>query len=433
VPFEPLTHEVAAKVVDKELGKLLTRRGLRERNTFVYAGSAVRRRAVSDAFDPRYGARTVKRWLEDKIGGSLTDLLATAPPTRMRIIRLADEAGTIVPTIEPMPERTQVGGNYVLEGALDLATARLEPAIARAAAAVANVRKSPHYIRAREEVSGELRYYVDELGQRLDALDQMFGSGKRRPTRDEDDEEHEHGVRLHQKRAPRPPASRDALIAGIAEALLIERSIHTIADPDAHAATVTVTRIGAAKGDGLIAVTQCYVHLGSQWFDNGAHADDAGEIGPINNVKGSGTFDAWQKFWRARRDCAVVLRGLFVRDAIANDHGTWMLSAAAAEPEVIRVEVRPGAAMSAADTLEQHIAARRELERAMDQGGALPRNPDVLLPVTRTITGRAPMLFWHKPYDVELEDFATGWIDRTSVKDVRSLVERCWHLAWSCT
>ena len=65
VPFEPLTPEVAAHVVDKELAKLLARRGLREHDTFVYAGSAVRRRAVADAFDPRYGARTVKRWLED--------------------------------------------------------------------------------------------------------------------------------------------------------------------------------------------------------------------------------------------------------------------------------------------------------------------------------------------------------------------------------
>src|SRR6185436_7174658 len=55
VPFQPLTPAVAEKVVDKELAKLLARRGLRERNTFVYAGAAVRRRAVDDAFDPRYG------------------------------------------------------------------------------------------------------------------------------------------------------------------------------------------------------------------------------------------------------------------------------------------------------------------------------------------------------------------------------------------
>src|SRR3954468_13177138 len=99
VPFEPLTPEVAAKVVDKELAKLLGRRGLRERNTFVYAGTAVRRRAVADAFDPRYGARTVKRWLEDRIGGTLTDLLATAPPARLRIVRITEDGGRMVASL----------------------------------------------------------------------------------------------------------------------------------------------------------------------------------------------------------------------------------------------------------------------------------------------------------------------------------------------
>src|SRR5205085_10585721 len=113
VPCEPLTPEVAAKVVDKELAKLLARRGLRERNTFVYAGASVRRRAVEDAFDPRYGARTVKRWLEDKIGGSLTDLLASAPPARPRIIRLAEDAGAIQASLEPVAERTPTPGAYV--------------------------------------------------------------------------------------------------------------------------------------------------------------------------------------------------------------------------------------------------------------------------------------------------------------------------------
>jgi ATP-dependent Clp protease ATP-binding subunit ClpA/ATP-dependent Clp protease ATP-binding subunit ClpC len=105
VPFEPLTPEVAAAVVDKELARLLARRSLRERNTFVYAGGAVRRRAVADAFDPRYGARTVKRWLEDRIGGALTDLLAAAPPARLRIVRLAEHDGAIAATLEPLRDR----------------------------------------------------------------------------------------------------------------------------------------------------------------------------------------------------------------------------------------------------------------------------------------------------------------------------------------
>jgi ATP-dependent Clp protease ATP-binding subunit ClpA/ATP-dependent Clp protease ATP-binding subunit ClpC len=446
VPFEPLTHEVAAKVVDKELGKLLGRRGLRERNTFVYAGSAVRRRAVADAFDPRYGARTVKRWLEDHVGGSLTDLLATAPPARLRIIRLAEENGAIRPSLEPMLERTSEKGPYELEGALDLATARLEPAIDKALDAIARMRSSGELERAKRQASGELRYYVDELGNRLGALEQLFGGS---PVDSDDEDDHDDddmyerrivraGDRHKEIRTrtrgpggtPRPPAARDALVAGIAETLLIERGLPTLLDPNAHAATVVMSRIGAANGDGLVAVTQVFAHQ-KGWFDAGAIAGDDGEIGTLTTGRSTSTFDQWQKFWRGRRDVAIVLRGLFVRTALATDHGTWMLRAAAAEPDIIRVEVRAGAAKPPDEVLREHLAARRELERVLEAGGALPPNPDVLLPVTRTVTSRAALLFWSKPFEVEIEDFSTGWSDKQTVPDVPSAVRRCWHLAWS--
>jgi hypothetical protein len=194
-----------------------------------------------------------------------------------------------------------------------------------------------------------------------------------------------------------------------------------------------MSRIGSIKGDGLVAVTQVFVYEGSPWFDSGAHADEKGEIGAISNGKGKGSFDDWQKFWRARRDVAVVLRGLFVREALQSDHGTWMLSAAGAEPDIVRVEVRSGAALPIAKVLENHIAARRAVERALEEGGALPPNPDALLPVTRTINARSPLFFWPKPFDIDLEDFSTGWADRTTVKNVATAVRRCWHLAWSRT
>ncbi|HEU4615309.1 MAG TPA: AAA family ATPase, partial [Kofleriaceae bacterium] len=445
VPFEPLTPEVAAKVVDKELGKLLSRRGLRERNTFVYAGSAVRRRAVADAFDPRYGARTVKRWLEDHVGGSLTDLLATAPPSRLRIIRLAEDEGAIRPSLEPMLERPPTPGPYLLEGALDLATARLEPAIASATEALQRVRDSRELARAKAEASGELRYYVDELEQRLTALDQLFGGGG--PDRDDGDDEHEDayehrlvrtGDHRHEMRfrtrgpggTPRPPAARDALVAGIAEALLIERALPSLLDPDAHAATVVLSRIGAANGDGLIAVAQVYSQAKS-WFEAGSIAGDDGEIHALRTGKSTSTWDVWQKYWRTRRDVVVIERGLFVREALATDHGTWMLRAAAAEPDIIRVEVRGGASKPAEQVLREHLAARRELDRVLEAGGALPPNPDVLLPVTRTVTSRAALLFWSKPFEIEIEDFATGWSDRQTLPDVPAAIRRCWHLAWS--
>ena len=464
VPFEPLTPEVAAKVVDKELAKLLARRGLRERNTFVYAGAAVRRRAVADAFDPRYGARTVKRWLEDKIGGSLTDLLATAKPARLRIVRLAEQDGTIQASLEPMLERAPTPGPYVLEGALDLATAGLDPAIAAASAALGRVKRSPVLGRARETASGELRYYVDELLQRITALGELFGDMPALRADDPDDaplggddddddepmyEERPTGPRRVGRvrsrtrasvgaRPPRPPASRDALLAGIAEALLIERALPELLDPDAHAVTVAIGRVGAtADAGGLAIVTTVLAQ--SAWFDDGACADPAGTLSPLNGSE----LALWRLAGNAKktdsvaklagaRDAVLVLRGLFVRAALDGEHGTWMIRAAAAEPDVIRVEVKSGAPTKATDVLRTHLAGRTELERVLEHGGALPPNPDVLLPVTRTLTYRPP-LRPGESYGVEIEDFSTGWVDRGTARDLELAIRRAWHLAWSRT
>jgi len=410
VPFEPLTHEVAAKVVDKELAKLLARRGLRERNTFVYAGAAVRRRAVEDAFDPRYGARTVKRWLEDHVAGSLTDLLASAPPARLRIIRLAEHLGHIEATLEPMVERASEPGNYILAGALDLATAALEPAVGKALAALERIAHSPHLRRAKEEATGELRYYVDELDQRLLALHQLFGQG---------DDEHDDPTERRRGGPTRPAPNRDALIEGIAEALLLERALPCLLDPDAHAATVVLSRVGQSTASGG---TYIAAHVLGQpaWLDDAAFADTKGNVRKLDNLDVTPIV----------QDMALVLRGLFVRDALAGEHGTWFLRAAATEPDIVRVEVRAGAPHSAEQTLRTHLAARKELERVLDKGGALPANPDALLPVARTITYRASLRAG-EPMTVEIEDFSTGWVDKGLYRDVATAVRRAWCLAWS--
>ena len=440
VPFEPLTPEVAAKVVDKELAKLLARRGLRERNTFVYAGAAVRRRAVSDAFDSRYGARTVKRWLEDKIGGSLTDLLASAPPARLRIVRLSEDAGAIAATLEPMIEKPAVPGPYVLEGALDLATAALEPAIQTAIAALARIGASEILARAKARPHDELSYYIDELGQRITSLGELFGVVTPvRASHDDDELEPMYEERLEDygpsararrvrvrgpQRPTRPPAGRDTLLAGVAEALLLERALPQLLDPDAHAVTVIASRVGTtADAGGLHVVTMALAQ--PAWLDEGAllHAD--GTVHPlIPAALGVG--------FAAARDVALTLRGLFVRTALENEHGTWMIRAAAAEPDVVRVEIRPGAATKPDAALRTHAAARRELERVLERGGALPPNPDVLLPVTRTLTYRPP-LRPGESFGVEIEDFSTGWVDRGTARDLAAAIRRAWHLAWSRT
>jgi ATP-dependent Clp protease ATP-binding subunit ClpC len=451
VAFQPLTHEVAAKVVDKELAKLLARRGLRERNTFVYAGSAVRRRAVADAFDPRYGARTVKRWLEDQIGGALTDLLAAAPPARLRVVRLSEDDGKIVAALEPMIEKPALPGPYLLEASLDVATSALEPMISEAGAALARIAASPVYAEARAHAEGELRYYVDEIGQRITALRELFGIADHPAPRphdeapdtldDSDDHDPQYKPRLIARqpdrsdqrrlrmrgnggRLTRPPASRDALVAGIAETMLLERALPDLLKPEAHAITVLISRVGpTADAGGLGIVTSALAQPG--WLDEGAFMDASHEIFPLGEAKGKRGGNLTQA-----RDVVLVLRGLFVHEALANEHGVWMIRAAASEPDIVRVEVRAGAPAKPPVILQATLAGREELERVLEQGGALPPNPDMLLPVARTITYRPPPRPGES-YHVEIEDFGTGWVDRGSARDLGIAIRRAWHLAWS--
>jgi ATP-dependent Clp protease ATP-binding subunit ClpA/ATP-dependent Clp protease ATP-binding subunit ClpC len=421
VPFAPLTEDVAAKVVDKELAKLLARRGLRERNTYVYAGAAVRRRAVADAFDPRYGARTVKRWLEDHVGGSLVDALAGAPPARLRIVRLAEQGGEIGATLEPLAERNALPGPYRLEGALDLPTSGLEPVIAAGAAALARVAASPMIARARRDAAGELRYYVDELLQRATALGELLGvTIENVPDRHDDGDAHDDRLAATaHRRAQRP--GRDALIAAVAEAMLIDRALPTLLDPDAHAVTAVVSRLAAtATGGGVALVARTLAQPG--WFDSAATMR-GGDVYALTEV-------AMPNLDESTRDVAIVLRGLFVAAALDTEHGTHVVRGATAEPDMVRVELRRGAADAAPAVLRAHVAARQELDRVLDAGGALPVNPDALLPVTRSLVFRSPLRAG-EPYGVELEDFATGWVSKGLYRDVPTAIRRTWHLAWS--
>ncbi|MCZ7682675.1 MAG: AAA family ATPase [Sandaracinaceae bacterium] len=82
VSFRPLTPQIAERVAEKELAQLLARRGLTDRRVFVFAEDEAVRRMAREAFDARDGARSVKRYLEDRIGGLLADELAGAAARR---------------------------------------------------------------------------------------------------------------------------------------------------------------------------------------------------------------------------------------------------------------------------------------------------------------------------------------------------------------
>ncbi|WP_437317745.1 AAA family ATPase [Sorangium sp. So ce385] len=88
VPFRPLTPEVAVRVAEKELDRLLCRRGLAERSVFVRRGAGVAERIAREAFVAEDGARSVKRFIEDEIGSLLSDALTRGAPAAMQLLRI---------------------------------------------------------------------------------------------------------------------------------------------------------------------------------------------------------------------------------------------------------------------------------------------------------------------------------------------------------
>jgi ATP-dependent Clp protease ATP-binding subunit ClpA/ATP-dependent Clp protease ATP-binding subunit ClpC len=461
VRFSPLTGEVAAQIVDKELAKLLARRGLRERNVFVYAGAAVKARAVAEAFDTRWGARTVKRWLEDTIGSLLADDVGTAGPARMRIVRLFEDAGRIALASEPMTEqRPPPGAAWRLEPLAELPALRLADAAVdarRRARAFVEADPFRRAVAAARSAASDLLYYAEAFVDRVRAIAGLaHGAPSSDDASHDPDVEHDLAARRKEQRqlpraypggegrvvtlqnfdprsvAGRGPSrraiDRDQVLGDVAHLALYERHAGELADPDAHAVTVELTSVGhGTRGTPRLGVWWFLaLYARPEWFDEAAVrlAD-----GSIVTLRGDDRARLTDLIGRVPVHAVVVLRDLFVRAKLLPEHGSHVEQSLAGEPEIVRVAVSSGARAPRA-TLEAHRAAAREFERALDAGGPIPHNPEALLPVARAMSYAEPRRLG-EPYEVELEDFTTGWSAKLEVPNLVEAVQACWRLRWS--
>jgi ATP-dependent Clp protease ATP-binding subunit ClpA/ATP-dependent Clp protease ATP-binding subunit ClpC len=461
VRFSPLTHEVAASIVEKELAKLLARRGLRERNVFVYAGAAVKARAVAEAFDARWGARTVKRWLEDTIGSLLADDVGTAGPARMRIVRLFEDSGRIALASEPMTEqRPPAGATWRLEPLADLPALRLADAAADARRRARAFVESDAYRRIVAAARGganDLLYYAEAFVDRVRAI---AGIAPGAPSTDEashdPDIEHDLGARRKEQiqfrkpyegaeprvvtmqnfdprsvagsRGSRRAIDREQVLGDVAHLALYERHAAELADPDAHAVTIELTSVGhGARGTPRLGVWWFLaLYARPEWFDEAAVrlAD-----GSIVTLRGDDRARLTDLIGRVPVHAVVVLRDLFLRAKLAPEHGSHVEQSLAGEPEIVRVAVTAGA-RPPRTTLEAHQAAARAFEQALDAGGPMPHNPEALLPVARAMSYAEPRRLG-EPYEVEVEDFTTGWSAKLEVANLVEAVQACWRMRWS--
>jgi len=476
VPFHPLTASAAEQIATKELASLLARRGLRERNIFVYTNSAVKARIVEEAFDPRHGARTVKRYLEDQVASLLAERITAGKRAALQVFRIYDSDGEFKLHVEPLLEGDPDPASFALAPVIDLPALGLKEHLPVLAEVVDRVAQ-PEAIegmtaRVRESGSAtDLRYYLDQYVEAIDEIKSWLGrQGVQRAKVDPElieaelfsrdvrpgDNVNKYGYtegrlpRRFDMRTMSPRAERTSKaelltrIAGAYRTLAAGPSLH---DPTQHVAWIEVLRMGhgeqakATEGShhmadlfewlvDIYAAQESVEAIAFRPRDNRvvyAQADDVVET--IENEMG-----------RNPKACHALIKlsGLGVYDAYRGEQGCHIWRSLAAEPEIVRVRVFPGdaqeqedAGKDARDRLRRHSELVSEFELALERGDSeLPDNPEQLMPTVRTLSFQPPVRSG-QVFPIEVEDFLLSHAEQVNVRSLSDLMKRLWYVRWS--
>jgi ATP-dependent Clp protease ATP-binding subunit ClpA len=101
VAFAPLSLDVERKIADRQLQLLATREGVRYRGVDLAIDSAVREYLAEAGFDPRYGARPLKRVIEQRLVAPLADQLNRYSTDQAVSARVAMVDGAIDVRVKP--------------------------------------------------------------------------------------------------------------------------------------------------------------------------------------------------------------------------------------------------------------------------------------------------------------------------------------------
>ncbi len=94
VPYQPLDRAALRIVVEHALAELLSRRGIRQGNVLVDVAPELLDQLVEQAFDPRYGARPLRRELERRLAVPLARHLATRRGDDLALVEVFRAGGS---------------------------------------------------------------------------------------------------------------------------------------------------------------------------------------------------------------------------------------------------------------------------------------------------------------------------------------------------
>ncbi len=443
VPFRPLTPEVAVQVTQKALSKLFSRAGLLERDVFVDVEEAAVARIADDALRAEDGARSLTRFIEDRIGTLLVEHIAAAPAA-LQVVRVAEVDGALSVRAAALTEATPIGGSYALEDLWDKPLAELRAHLPEALATVERVAASDtlallcerlrHHLgehnRGRLEHGAPLfqldwmRLTLDELRARLEALVVSSRDVELEavelaiaPERPSFDPEHRR-VPAHRLRVRRAPVKglgrgmRWETFSAIAETYVVQRALDVLVadaptspDDDPNAAIVTLEAFG--KGRRLLSwMARAYAGARGSVDELAARTNDG-------VVTGAGPDALTDVLARKPQTLVLKLVGLCMYDYLRFETGTHVWKPFARDPELLRVDVTP--------------VGRERPRQRLEERERIAKAEVAWLPIVRTLRfdppapGRPATL-------LEADDHGMGTSFAAHARDVADVLAPLWLL-----
>jgi ATP-dependent Clp protease ATP-binding subunit ClpA/ATP-dependent Clp protease ATP-binding subunit ClpC len=440
VPFSPLTPDVAVSVTRKALSQLFSRAGLVERNVFVEVEDAAVARIAKDALRAEDGARSLTRFIEDRIGGLLVEHIARAP-SALQVVRVAEEGGALRVRASALTEAEPVASSYALSGLWTKPLAELVAHLPEALRTLDRIDASDdlsalcerlrHHLsehnRGRREHGGPLynlewmRVTLGELRERLErlttasrdiALDAIEDAlDAPRPTA-ELDRDHQRVARhrLRTRGTPHSPLGRGArweAFSALAETHILARAIDRAAlpdDGDPNAVLVELCPFGPRR--------QLFGWMARAYAHGRGELDLFAALTKEGVLEGTGREALAAALTQGPERLVLKLVGLCMRDYLELETGTHVWQPYAREPELLRVSVTP-ADRSPRALLEAHAAA--------------PDGDEVWLPVVRRIAFDPP-LDGRPATLLEVDDHIMGTSHAAYARDVADVLGQLWLL-----
>ncbi|MEM6533256.1 MAG: AAA family ATPase [Myxococcota bacterium] len=455
VPFDPLSRDVARQIAQKELSQLLSRRGLFDRNIFVFTHESAIRHLLDRAFNARDGARSVQRYLESHLTTLVAETLASTPSTSMQILRVfASDEGFRVhrEVLDEMPAKA-----LVTESLWDLTLRELEQYAVGLLSVVRELLHGEHLSdalsRARLDLSSDgttadpgALYALDKIRDELTDVVELFEnldgadvdaalSELEVDSYDEIRSPYEPVFRLRRLRRDSllssvPRVDRDELLATLLRVQRWRSLGEDIGDPDAHRVTLELLRVGRDRPDfgpspsaaGLLeAMARFYGTRRAELVEIGALLEDG-----TTEVREE-DLDSLLEL----RPRVLVLRlvGTGIRDTFAEEEGCHVWASRVEGAEVVRVR-RKLSVVSAVEQLRDFHRAEREFRDALERGASdVPENPAVLLPARRRISFDLP-----RPGETgraDVEDYALGQASTLRASGLEDILRSAWLRAQS--